>query len=61
MSEQLRKALARDDALEDQGMHADSRQTCHQCQSWADHAHHPRNNAVITWAEYEQYKKARGL
>lgn len=36
MDQKLRAALDRDDALEDRGMHADDRRTCHTHQSWAE-------------------------
>lgn len=57
----LSDALRRDDRAEDQGMHADDRETCFQCQSWADHAHHPSTNARITIAEYREIKRRRGF
>lgn len=48
----LTAALARDDEAEERGMHADNRETCHQCQDWADHAHDWLTNARITLEEY---------
>ncbi len=41
MDSELADALKQDDAAEDRGMHGDDRATCHQCQSWIDHAHDP--------------------
>lgn len=35
MNKKLAAALARDDAREDAGMHANDRQTCHTHQAWA--------------------------
>lgn len=55
----LAAALAADDTAEDHGMHADDRVTCHQCQSWADHAHHPSTNTRITLDEWAAYKASR--
>lgn len=57
----LRRALDRDDRREDEGMHADDRVTCHQCQSWADHAHEPLSNRVITLEQYAEIVKRRGF
>ncbi|MFI5736201.1 hypothetical protein ACIA49_39165 [Kribbella sp. NPDC051587] len=37
----LQEALLLDNRLEDNAMHADDRRTCHPCQDWADHRHHP--------------------
>jgi hypothetical protein len=56
----LSAALQRDDRAEERGMHADDRQTCYQCQDWADHAHHPHSNARISLAEYAEIKLQRG-
>ncbi|MFJ5679516.1 hypothetical protein [Streptomyces sp. NPDC093097] len=36
MNKKLAAALTRDDRLEDAGMHADDRSTCHTHQSWAE-------------------------
>ncbi|MEU5421106.1 hypothetical protein [Streptomyces sp. NPDC020667] len=36
MNKKLAAAIARDDRLEDAGMHADDRQTCYRHRSWAD-------------------------
>lgn len=47
-------ALVLDDALEDLGGCADDRVTCHGCQSWADHAHHPHNGQRITVQRYRE-------
>jgi hypothetical protein len=55
----LAAALAADDAAEDRGMHADDRRTCWQCQSWADHAHHPATNARMTLDQWAAYTAAR--
>lgn len=57
----LAAALAFDDDAEEQGMHGDDRSTCHQCQSWADHAHHPTTNTQITEAEYAAIRNRRGF
>jgi hypothetical protein len=57
----LARALAADDAAEDRGMHADDRRTCHQCQGWAGHAHHPTTNTVISLAEYAAIRARRGF
>lgn len=37
----------------------DDRATCYQCQSWGDHAHHPRTNALMTLVEWDTYTAAR--
>ena len=42
-------------------MHADDRETCYQCQDWADHAHHPSSNARISPDEYGEIRKQRGF
>jgi hypothetical protein len=49
----LASALQGDDWLEDHGMHGDERRTCHQCQSWADHAHDQITNRRITREQWE--------
>jgi hypothetical protein len=60
ISNRLRDAIERDNNGEDQGMHADDRETCHQCTEWADHAHHPHTNKRITTDEYAQFTQDRG-
>lgn len=57
----LQRALEYDDRREDEGMPADDRNTCHQCQSFADHAHHPHSNARMSKTEFAEYKKRRGF
>lgn len=57
----LAAALVRDDTAEDRGMHGDDRETCHQCQDWADHAHNPTSNSQITLDEYEDIRSRRGF
>lgn len=59
MDNTLRAALAYDDHAEDRGIHPDQRRTCHQCQSWADHAHHPITNQRISWAAYRAHRASR--
>ncbi|MGH8572822.1 MAG: hypothetical protein ACREX8_09625 [Gammaproteobacteria bacterium] len=56
----LDAALARDDEAEERGMHADNRETCHQCQDWADHAHHPLTSTRIT-LDYQDRCRERGF
>jgi hypothetical protein len=49
----LAAAIAADDAAEDAGdIDGDARSTCHRCQSWADHAHHPADNSRISIGAY---------
>jgi hypothetical protein len=60
MNQKLQEALAYDDRREDAGMHPEERTTCHQCQSWANHAHHPITNRRITWAQYGALTSTRG-
>lgn len=55
----LMAALTLDDQLEDAGVPADDRETCHTCQSWADHAHHPHTGRRITRDEYATHCAAR--
>ncbi len=43
----LQEALLLDDRLEDNAMHADDRLTCHSCQDWADHRHHPLSGVRV--------------
>ena len=59
MVSRLSAALRRDDDAEDRGMHADDRQTCHPCRSWADHAHDPWSGQRITRDEYTERKARR--
>lgn len=47
---ELAFALRLDDQLEDLGMHANDRLTCHTCQSWADHGHDPISGRIIPMA-----------
>ncbi|MDN5920869.1 MAG: hypothetical protein L0I76_38175 [Pseudonocardia sp.] len=56
----LAAALARDDAAEDRGMHAEGRETCWKCQSWADHAHDWETGKRITLDEYLARKARTG-
>jgi hypothetical protein len=58
---ELTAALTRDDAAEDRGMHGDDRLTCWQCQSWADHAHHPLSNRRMSLDEWSDYRAERGF
>lgn len=37
--QKLRAALIRDDEAESRGMHADDRETCHTCETWATYEH----------------------
>lgn len=60
IDEPPRAAIERDNEREDQGMHAEDRVTCYQCQRWADHAHHPHTNARTSRDEYWRFVRDRG-
>ncbi|WP_427896708.1 hypothetical protein ACQHIV_42240 (plasmid) [Kribbella sp. GL6] len=55
----LSETLTLDTQLEDAGAAADVRETCHDCQSWSDHAHHPHTGSRITLDEYAAHCAAR--
>lgn len=55
----LDRALERDDRNEARGMHSDSRETCHSCKFWADHAHDTWSGRRISLDEYARRKATR--
>ncbi|TBO57035.1 hypothetical protein EYS09_24830 [Streptomyces kasugaensis] len=59
MTKKLAAALARDDRLEDAGMHADDRQTCWTHQSWAEDCEdrHARPTAGRLLAEAREIER----
>lgn len=61
MSKKLRDAIARDNAREDAGMHADDRQTCHTHQAWAADCEnqHQRPTAGRLLAEANELDRIR--
>lgn len=61
MNKKLREALARDDAREDAGMHADDRATCHTHQSWSEdcEGRHQRPTAGRILAEALEIDRIR--
>lgn len=56
--QQLADALRRDDEREDEGMDPAERETCHRCESWADHAHDWLTGRRVSVAEYEAHRRA---
>lgn len=53
----LAAALRRDDEREEQGMAPADRETCHQCQSWADHAHDLLTGRRMSIDEWETQRR----
>lgn len=60
MDAQLAATLVAEDAAEDRGMPAADRETCHSCQSWADHAHDTLTGRRISLDEYYERRRALG-